>query len=88
MEEQKITDTGSQSHLIEPLGWDADKQQELEEALTALEIANMTGQHLANENAKLRKLLLEQIRVYRIDDMEWDPEAAAQRIFDRMMGEP
>lgn len=78
----------NQSELIEPLGWNADKQQELEEALTALEIANMTGRHIANENAKLRKLLLEQIRVYRVDDMAWDPEAETQLIFDRMMGEP
>lgn len=77
-----------QSELIERLGWNADKQQELEEALTALEIANMTGRHIANENAKLRKLLLEQIRVYRVDDMTWDPEAETQLIFDRMMGEP
>ena len=78
----------SKSELIEPLGWNADKQQELEEALTALEIANMTGRHIANENAKLRKVLLEQIRVYRVDDMAWDPEAETQLIFDRMMGEP
>ena len=78
----------NQSELIKALGWNVDKQQELEEALTALEIANMTGRHIAKENAKLRKLLLEQIRVYRVDDMAWDPEAETQLIFDRMMGEP
>ena len=70
------------------LGWNQDKQQELEEALAMLQIANMTGKELAEENAKLKKLLLEQIRVYRVDDMEWNPEAEAQRIFDIMMSEP